>query len=129
MTAYVPQVGGAAFYSLQEQIKGVPDWVKTERYDIDAHSSDADRGAWQNPAQQKAMLQAMLQAMLADRCRLAVHREVTETQVATLVVAKGGSKLEGDGSSRGASGWAAATIGRSLSNQRGRDELLRYLNG
>jgi hypothetical protein len=30
MTAYVPQVGGAAFYS-QDQVKGYPDWMDTER--------------------------------------------------------------------------------------------------
>jgi hypothetical protein len=76
MTAYVPQVGGAAFYSLQEQIKGLPDWVMTERYDIDARISDQDRTEWQKPQSQKVMLRAMLQALLADRCKLAVHRVV-----------------------------------------------------
>jgi len=30
MTAYFPQVGGAAFYS-QDQVKGYPDWMDTER--------------------------------------------------------------------------------------------------
>ena len=94
MTASVPQAGGAAFYSLQEQIKGLPDWVMTERYDIDARIADQDRAEWQKPQSQKAMLQAMLQALLADRCKLAVHREVKETQVTTLVVAKGGPKLK-----------------------------------
>ncbi len=36
----------------------------------------------------------MLQALLADRCKLAVHRELKESQVTTLVVAKGGPRLK-----------------------------------
>jgi uncharacterized protein (TIGR03435 family) len=91
LAAYVPQAGGATFYGLA-QIKGIPDW--SERYDIDARISDADRAAWQNPAEQKVMLQAMLQAMLADRCKLAVHREIKEVPVYSLVVAKGGPKFK-----------------------------------
>jgi len=91
LAAYVPQAGGATFYGLA-QIKGIPDW--SERYDIDARISDADRAAWQNPAEQKVMLQAMLQAMLADRCKLAVHREIKEVPVYSLVVAKGGPRFK-----------------------------------
>jgi len=91
LAAYVPQAGGATFYGLA-QIKGIPNW--SERYDIDARISDADRAAWQNPAEQKVMLQAMLQAMLADRCKLAVHREIKEVPVYSLVVAKGGPKFK-----------------------------------
>ena len=91
LAAYVPQAGGATFYGLA-QIKGIPDW--SERYDIDARISDTDRAAWQNPAEQKVMLQAMLQAMLADRCKLAVHREIKEGPVYMLVVDKGGPKFK-----------------------------------
>jgi uncharacterized protein (TIGR03435 family) len=93
MTAYVPQVGGAAYYSAG-QVKGYPDWSDTERYDIDARISDADRAEWQKPESQKVMLQAMLQAMLAERCKLVVHREVKEVAVSSLVVAKGGPKFK-----------------------------------
>ena len=48
MTAYVPQVGGAAFYA-QDQVKGYPAWMMTERYDIDARIADADQAEWQKP--------------------------------------------------------------------------------
>ncbi len=92
MTAFVPQTDGAVFFT-QSDVKGLPDWMY-ERYDIDARISDEDRAAWQNPEMQKAMLQAMLQAMLADRCKLAVHREVKEVAVYSLVVAKGGPKFK-----------------------------------
>jgi uncharacterized protein (TIGR03435 family) len=94
LTAYVPQVGSAAFYNFQDQIKGLPDWLMSDGYDIDARIADEDRAEWQKPDAQKVMLRAMLQALLADRCKLAVHREVKETKVTTLVVAKGGPKLK-----------------------------------
>jgi uncharacterized protein (TIGR03435 family) len=92
MTAYVPQVGGSAFYA-QDQVKGLPDWIN-ERYDIDARIGDDDRAEWQKPESQKVMLQAMLQAMFAERCKMAVHREVKEVGVSSLVVAKGGPKFK-----------------------------------
>src|ERR1035437_9364692 len=92
ITAYVPQVGGAGVYAFN-QVKGIPDWLISEPYDIDARISDEDRAEWQNPAMQKVMLRAVLQALLADRCKLAVHREMKDTQVTSLVVAKGGPKL------------------------------------
>jgi uncharacterized protein (TIGR03435 family) len=94
LTAYVPQVGGATFYSPQDQIKGLPDWLMRERYDIDARIAGEDRAEWQKPESQKVMLQAMLQAMFAERCKLAVHREVKEVGVSSLVVAKGGPKFK-----------------------------------
>jgi len=93
LTAYVPQVGGAAFYA-QDQVKGYPAWMMTERYDIDARIADADQAEWQKPESQKVMLQAMLQAMFAERCKLTVHREVKEVGVSSLVVAKGGPKFK-----------------------------------
>jgi uncharacterized protein (TIGR03435 family) len=93
LTAYVPQVGGAAFYTI-DQIKGLPDWMMSDGYDIDARIADEDRTEWQKPEMQKVMLRAMLQAMLAERCKLAVHRELKETRVTSLVVAKGGPKFK-----------------------------------
>ncbi len=93
MMAYVPQdVGAVAFR--EEDIKGYPSWVTTERYDIDARVSEADLAEWQKPALQPAMLRAMLQEMLVERCKLVVHREIKEGDVYALVVAKGGPKLK-----------------------------------
>ena len=91
--AYVPQTAGSAFYS-PGQVKGLPDWVNTERYDIDARISDADRAAWQNPAEQKVMLQAMLQATLVERCKMAVRRDIKNANVYSLVVGKDGIKFK-----------------------------------
>jgi uncharacterized protein (TIGR03435 family) len=92
LTAYVPRTGTAVFYA-NDLIKGLPDWVG-EQYDMQARIADEDRVEWQKPESQKAMLQAMLQRMLAERCKLVVHREVKETRVTSLVVAKGGVKFK-----------------------------------
>jgi bla regulator protein BlaR1 len=89
MTAYTPS-GGGLFVN---NVENLPEWAKGENYDIDARISDADRGAWQDPKNQPAMLQAMLQSMLTDRFKLAVHRSTKEVSVYDLTTAKGGPKL------------------------------------
>lgn len=65
-----------------------------DRYDIDGRISEADRRAWQDPPQQKRMLRSMLQAMLAERCKLAVHREIKDTTVYALTAGKNGIKFK-----------------------------------
>src|ERR1035437_1443916 len=93
ITAYVPREGSASF-NYEDQIKGLPAWVINQRYDIDARIAEEDRAEWLKPEAQKTMLQTMLQAMLADRCKLAVHREIKEAAVYSMVVAKGGVKFK-----------------------------------
>jgi bla regulator protein BlaR1 len=90
--AYVPKTG-AAFYT-NEQVVGLPDWVRRESYEIHAKVSEADLADWQNPAKQPAMLQAMLQAMLVDRCKMVVHRTAKEVSVLALVPGKTGPKFK-----------------------------------
>jgi uncharacterized protein (TIGR03435 family) len=93
LTAYVPQTGGVAFFT-NDRITGLPDWLKMDRYDIDAKVSEEDLAEWQKPASQPAMLKAMLQALLVDRCKLVVHRESKEAPVYFLVVGKNGPKFK-----------------------------------
>ena len=93
LTAYVPQVSGAAVFAI-DQVKGIPDWIMNESYSVDARIADVDRAEWQKPAAQKRMLQSMLQALLADRCKLVAHREVKESRVTSLVLAKDGPKFK-----------------------------------
>ena len=92
LTAYVPRSGGAIYTG--KQIEGQPEWTLNDRYDIDARIAEADRAEWQNPESQKVMLRAMLQAMLAERCKLAVHRETKELPVYSLVLRKDGPKFK-----------------------------------
>jgi uncharacterized protein (TIGR03435 family) len=75
------------------QVSG-PAWLDTERYDIVAKAA-ADATNDQH--------QLRLRALLAERFRLAVHRETKEASVFALVIAKNGPKIkkeefsEGDG--------------------------------
>ena len=94
MTAYVPQTGGGALYNPNTDLRGLPPWGMQDRYDIVAKVSDEDLPEWQKPAAQTLMLQAMLQAMLADRCKLAVHRDLKDAPVYFLTVGKGGPKFK-----------------------------------
>jgi uncharacterized protein (TIGR03435 family) len=95
LSAYAPQTGGAAFYSVG-QIVGMPAWLEgnDDRYDVDAKVDDADLADWQNPAKQPAMLRSMLQALLEDRLKLVVHRSAREAAVYRLVVGKNGPRFK-----------------------------------
>jgi uncharacterized protein (TIGR03435 family) len=90
--AYVPSQGSAYFGPAQ--VVGLPAWVNSTRYNIDAKISEADLPRWKDPAQQPAMLRAMLQAMLTDRFKIAVHRETKELPIYEMTVAKGGPKFK-----------------------------------
>ncbi len=85
LTAYVPTTSDAMMYSLSTLV-GIPDWMQTEMYNIDAKVPESDLAAWQNPATQPAVLRTMMQAMLADRCKLAVHRGSREVAVYSLAM-------------------------------------------
>jgi uncharacterized protein (TIGR03435 family) len=60
----------------------MPDWARTERYDIRARTS--------KPSSRQEIL-TMLQTLLADRFAMKVHREVREMDIYALIVAKPGS--------------------------------------
>jgi uncharacterized protein (TIGR03435 family) len=90
--AYRPSEGALTFRL--KQISGLPTWAMSEiRYDVDARVSEADLPAWKDPALQPEMLRSMLQAMLADRFRLAVHRETKTVPVYDLTVGNSRPKL------------------------------------
>jgi uncharacterized protein (TIGR03435 family) len=67
------------------QVKGGPDWMNTQRFDIVAKLPE---GA--SPEQ----VPEMLQTLLAERLKLTLHRDNKETPVYALVVGKGGPKLK-----------------------------------
>jgi uncharacterized protein (TIGR03435 family) len=72
-------------YSLQAvQVSGGPDWLNSETYDIAAKAP---------PRALNAERRLMLQTLLAERFKLAVHREQKELPVYVLVVGKNGSSL------------------------------------
>jgi uncharacterized protein (TIGR03435 family) len=74
------------------QISG-PAWLTTQKYDIVAKTSSAAS---------EDQLQRMLQSLLADRFRLALHRETKELPVYLLAAGRRGARLQasnGEGTS------------------------------
>jgi uncharacterized protein (TIGR03435 family) len=84
-------------YGVQNyQILGAPDWLTSEKYDINAKLdvSLADAFRKLGPADRSLARQHMMQALLADRFALKIHRETKELPVYTLIVVKSGHKLK-----------------------------------
>jgi uncharacterized protein (TIGR03435 family) len=76
----------AQAYDVQTvRVLGGPGWLDTDLYDIVAKTDKADAS--------KDEVQAMMQALLADRFKLALHRETKELPVYEVAVAKNGPKL------------------------------------
>jgi uncharacterized protein (TIGR03435 family) len=69
------------FYRLQYVLPQLPEWMRTERYDIEARVEG-------NPS--KDDMRVMMQALLADRCQLKLHHETREVPVFALVLDKPG---------------------------------------
>ena len=78
------------------QISGAPDWVNTQRYDIEAKrdKSVANELRALGPDQGKLVMQGMLQSLLADRFKLTLHLANKDLQQYSLVVAENGPKLQ-----------------------------------
>ena len=68
------------------QISGGPDWVQSDRFEILAKADQ--------PVDDDDVLMAMLRGLLADRFKLALHRETKTMPAFVLEVAKKGPKLE-----------------------------------
>jgi uncharacterized protein (TIGR03435 family) len=92
-TAFAPSEGDSPYFEYT-RILGAPDWAKTDSYVIKAKVGESDLTEWQDPDSQKKMLPSMLQAMLAECCKLAVHREMKELPMYSLVITKNGPKLK-----------------------------------
>jgi uncharacterized protein (TIGR03435 family) len=78
------------------RITGGPNWLRFEKYDVDAKidSSVVDELKALSQDQRTLAQQQMLRALLADRCKLAIHRETKDLAIYTLVIAKNGPKLQ-----------------------------------
>jgi uncharacterized protein (TIGR03435 family) len=74
------------------RIKGVPDWIITQRYDMEATSEKPEAAAGAITGNER--IRAMLRAVLADRLQLRTHREVVEMPVYGLTIGAHGPKLE-----------------------------------
>ena len=74
-----------AYGALADRVLGGPDWIDTDRFQITARPAQ--------PAGDKAMM-AMLKTLLAERFKLALHREARRGEVMFMEIAKSGSKLQ-----------------------------------
>lgn len=75
------------------RLSGMPDWTRSinDSYDIEATGVMPDGLSTEARADR---MRLMVQALLADRFKLAMHREAKEMPVYEVVVAKGGPKLQ-----------------------------------
>ena len=81
-------------YFQSQRLTGGPDWIRREKFDIDA---TAEKGAISDNASVKVRnekLRLMLQTLLADRFQMRIRRETREQPVYVVTVAKGGPKLQ-----------------------------------
>ena len=94
--ATLQAVLGVAYGVQADLISGAPDWVSTEKYDIDLKMPDSPTPNTPKEAGGigEQRLQLTLQALLADRFKLTLHRETKNLQVYDLVAAEGGPKLK-----------------------------------
>lgn len=75
-----------AYYIGPNQVVGGPKWLDEDRFDIDAKA--------EQPTDDDEELMVMLRALLAERFKLAFHRENKPVESYVLEVAKSGPKLE-----------------------------------
>jgi uncharacterized protein (TIGR03435 family) len=74
-----------AFRIPETLMRGGPNWIESERFDVDARP---------NAPVDSATSVQMLQALLIDRFKLRTHRESIEVEGYSLIVAPRGAKLE-----------------------------------
>jgi uncharacterized protein (TIGR03435 family) len=129
------------------RITGGPNWLRSEKYDIDAkiESTAVDELKSLRQDQRTLAQQQMLQTLLSDRCKLAIHSETRDLAIYTLVIAKNGPKVQdakpdeatsslgfaGNGETRSITGHARsiANLVRRMTAFRNRFRLARRMTG
>jgi uncharacterized protein (TIGR03435 family) len=88
----------ASYGLLDYQILGGPDWVDTDRFDIQAKPSAEYQPKPPTrcfpPNCPMTPIQIMMQSLLGDRFQLRTHRETRELPIYELTIAKSGFKLK-----------------------------------
>jgi uncharacterized protein (TIGR03435 family) len=78
--------------TIRNQVAGIPEWAKKERFDITAKVADEDLAAFQKVTDPIVRV-SMLQKILVERFKMRSHYETRELAGYVLVVGKNGSKL------------------------------------
>jgi bla regulator protein BlaR1 len=82
------------FQSGGGRLTGGPDWIRTERFDIQAVAEKSTIADDKTVKAREDKLRLMLQTLLADRFKLVIRREIKELPVYAAMVAKNGPKFE-----------------------------------
>jgi bla regulator protein BlaR1 len=90
------QVIREAYGVEDDRISGAPPWLESEKYDVEAkeNSSETNDSLKLSLEQRVSEQKSMLQTLLAERLKLALHRETRDLTVYAMVVAKDGPKLQ-----------------------------------
>jgi uncharacterized protein (TIGR03435 family) len=83
-SAYGPYL---SFPALTDMVKGGPDWLRSQRFDVVARAADPSTAT-------AKMLRQMMQTLLSDRFKLAVHFETRTLRGYELLVVKNGPRLQ-----------------------------------
>jgi bla regulator protein blaR1 len=82
-----------AYDTPQDQILQGPGWLDSERYDVLAKPDRSSETGSQSPADRSmAMIRLRTQTLLADRFKLALHKETRQLPIFALVADRGGPK-------------------------------------
>jgi len=87
----------AVAYNIREEnISGGPNWIETDRWDIEARAEEGSKppGGWPEWLEPDQPLTLMLQSLLEDRFQLKVRRGTREAPVYELAVAKNGPRMK-----------------------------------
>jgi uncharacterized protein (TIGR03435 family) len=121
------QLVRTAFSVRTDDIVGGPPWRDDDKFDIE--------GKADGPVPNDQTLYLMLQSLLADRFKLAVHRETRDVPMYGLVVGKGGARLKRvaavnpQNSGQPASGGGRGFPGAGTLQLIRRDENIRQVSG
>ena len=82
--------------SMENQIEGLPGWVSSDPYDVEAKTDEKTAESWKGLSykERSKKEEPMFQALLADRCQFKAHLVTREMPVYDLVIAKGGLRMK-----------------------------------
>jgi uncharacterized protein (TIGR03435 family) len=86
--AALRQIAGVAYNIQRVRVEGGPGWMDSDLYAIAAKAENPDT------SDNGERIREMLRTLLAERFKFAAHRETKQLAVYSLVVGKGGSKME-----------------------------------
>jgi len=81
---------------MEDQVSGLPDWARTENFDIEAKLDPENVEAVNTLSGEEGRNESalLMKALLEDRFKLKAHVEVKELPVYNLVIAKSGLKMK-----------------------------------